>query len=63
MNAPHNVLNSESLADTARRIVIVDESEGSITCEVLGKEECEERGMGSCLGVAGGAILSLSSFI
>lgn len=53
VNAPHNVLNSESLADTARRVA--EESEGTITCEVLGKEECEARGMGAYLGVARGS--------
>lgn len=53
VNAPHNVLNSESLADTAKRIA--DESGGSITCEILGKEECEARGMGAYLGVARGS--------
>ena len=42
VNAPHNVLNSESLADTAKRIA--KESGGSITCEILGKKECEKRG-------------------
>mmetsp|Transcript_9717 Transcript_9717/g.23765 ORF Transcript_9717/g.23765 Transcript_9717/m.23765 type:complete len:642 (+) Transcript_9717:83-2008(+) len=53
VNAPHNVLNSESLADTARRIAA--ESGGSIVCEVLGKDECEARGMGAYLGVARGS--------
>ncbi len=53
VNAPHNVLNSESLAETARRIAL--ESEGSISCEILGKEECEARGMGAYLGVARGS--------
>ncbi|KAL9180724.1 hypothetical protein ACHAXT_011177 [Thalassiosira profunda] len=53
VNAPHNVLNSESLADTAKRIAA--ESGGSITCEILGKEECEARGMGCYLGVARGS--------
>lgn len=53
VNAPHNVLNSESLAETARRIA--GESGGSITCEILGKEECEARGMGAYLGVARGS--------
>eukprot|EP00581_Thalassiosira_minuscula_P017534 CAMPEP_0183714104 /NCGR_PEP_ID=MMETSP0737-20130205/8766_1 /TAXON_ID=385413 /ORGANISM="Thalassiosira miniscula, Strain CCMP1093" /LENGTH=546 /DNA_ID=CAMNT_0025943009 /DNA_START=171 /DNA_END=1808 /DNA_ORIENTATION=+ len=53
VNAPHNVLNSESLADTAKRIA--EESGGSITCEILGKEECEARGMGAYLGVARGS--------
>ena len=53
VNAPHNVLNSESLADTAQRIA--DESDGCLTCTILGKEECEERGMGAYLGVARGS--------
>lgn len=53
VNAPHNVLNSESLAETARRIAV--ESGGSITCTILGKEECEARGMGAYLGVARGS--------
>ena len=50
VNAPHNVLNSESLADTAKRLA--EESGGSLKCTILGKEECEERGMGAYLGVA-----------
>ena len=53
VNSPHNVLNSESLADTARRIA--DQSNGRITCKILGKAECEERGMGAYLGVARGS--------
>ena len=53
VNAPHNVLNSESLAETARRIAL--ESGGSIKCEILEKEECEARGMGAYLGVARGS--------
>lgn len=53
VNSPHNVLNSLSLADTARRIA--EESGGSITCTILGKKECEERGMGAYLGVARGS--------
>mmetsp|Transcript_15629 Transcript_15629/g.33790 ORF Transcript_15629/g.33790 Transcript_15629/m.33790 type:complete len:108 (-) Transcript_15629:95-418(-) len=53
VNAPHNVLNSESLADTARRLA--EESGGSLTCKVLGKEECEERGMIAYLGVTRGS--------
>ena len=53
VNAPHNVLNSESLANTARRIA--DESGGLIKCTILGKEECEARGMGAYLGVARGS--------
>lgn len=53
VNAPHNVLNSESLADVARKIA--EESGGTITCTILGKEECEKRGMGAYLGVARGS--------
>lgn len=53
VNAPHNILNSESLANAARRIA--EESGGTITCTILGKEECEERGMGAYLGVARGS--------
>ena len=53
VNAPHNVLNSESLADTAKRIA--KESGGRIKCKILGKKECEERGMGAYLGVARGS--------
>lgn len=53
VNAPHNVLNSESLANVARKIAA--ESNGTIECTVLGKEECEKRGMGAYLGVARGS--------
>ncbi len=53
VNAPHNVLNSESLANVARQIA--EESGGTIKCTILGKEECEKRGMGAYLGVARGS--------
>jgi leucyl aminopeptidase len=53
VNAPHNVLNSESLAETAVRIA--KESGGTLKCTILGKKECEERGMGAYLGVARGS--------
>jgi len=53
VNAPHNVLNSETLANVARQIA--EESGGTISCKVLGKEECEARGMGAYLGVARGS--------
>lgn len=53
VNAPHNALNSESLANTAKDVA--EESGGTITIKVLGKEECEERGMGAYLGVARGS--------
>lgn len=53
VNAPHNVLNSESLADTAKRIA--KESGGRIKCTILDKKDCEKRGMGAYLGVARGS--------
>jgi leucyl aminopeptidase len=53
VNAPHNILNSESLAETAQRIA--NESNGTITCTILDKHACEERGMGAYLGVARGS--------
>ena len=53
VNAPHNVLNSETLANVARQIA--EESGGTISCKILGKEECEARGMGAYLGVARGS--------
>ena len=53
VNAPHNVLNSLSLADTAKRIA--KESGGRITCKILDKNECEKRGMGAFLGVGRGS--------
>ena len=54
VNAPHNVLNSESLAETAKRIA-ADSKDGTITCTILDKTECEKRGMGAYLGVARGS--------
>jgi leucyl aminopeptidase len=53
VNAPHNVLNSESLAETAQRLA--DDSGGRLTCTILDKAACEERGMGAYLGVARGS--------
>ncbi len=53
VNAPHNILNSESLANVAKRVA--EESGGTITCKILGKKECEKRGMGAYLGVARGS--------
>jgi len=53
VNAPHNALNSESLANTAKQIA--EESGGTLTITILGKEECEKRGMGAYLGVARGS--------
>ena len=54
VNAPHNILNSVSLARTAQRLAL-ESKDGCITCEILGKAECEERGMGAYLGVARGS--------
>jgi len=54
VNSPHNVLNSLSLADTARRIA-AKSKDGCIRCEILDKDACEKRGMGSYLGVARGS--------
>jgi leucyl aminopeptidase len=53
VNAPHNVLNSQSLAETAKRIA--DNSGGLLKCKILDKKECEKRGMGAYLGVARGS--------
>jgi leucyl aminopeptidase len=53
VNAPHNVLNSESLAETAKRIA--ETSDGCLTCKILDKTDCEKRGMGAYLGVARGS--------
>jgi leucyl aminopeptidase len=52
VNAPHNILNSESLADTAKRIA---EEIPTLSCRILNKQDCEERGMGAFLGVARGS--------
>lgn len=53
VNAPHNVLNSESLANVAKQIA--EESGGTLVCKILEKEDCEARGMGAYLGVARGS--------
>jgi len=53
VNAPHNILNSLSLANVAKKIA--SESKGTIECTVLDKAECEKRGMGAYLGVARGS--------
>ena len=54
VNAPHNVLNSVSLAETAQRIAAASR-DGTVTCTILNVEECEKRGMGAYLGVARGS--------
>jgi len=53
VNAPPNILNPKSLADTAQQIA--ESSDGTITCKILGVQECEKRGMGSYLAVGRGA--------
>lgn len=53
VNAPHNVLNSLSLAETAKRIA--KESGGCIQIKIMGKNECEKLGMGAFLAVARGS--------
>lgn len=53
VNAPHNVLNSLSLANAAKKIAA--DSNGMLKCNILGKKECEARGMGAFLGVARGS--------
>jgi len=53
VNAPPNVLNPASMAETARRIA--DMSGGTMQCQVLNVADCEERGMGAYLGVGRGA--------
>jgi leucyl aminopeptidase len=52
VNAPHNVLQSLSLADTARRIAAESDC---LSVQVLGTEECQALGMGAFLGVARGS--------
>ena len=53
VNAPHNVLNSLSLANAAKKIAA--DSNGMLKCTILDKRECEARGMGAYLGVARGS--------
>mmetsp|Transcript_36387 Transcript_36387/g.109228 ORF Transcript_36387/g.109228 Transcript_36387/m.109228 type:complete len:606 (-) Transcript_36387:180-1997(-) len=53
VNAPHNVLNSESLANFARKIAA--DSGDALTCTILDKDQCEERNMGAYLAVARGS--------
>jgi leucyl aminopeptidase len=52
VNAPHNVLNSMSLAETALRLA---KEVPNLSCKILNKQDCEERGMGAYLGVARGS--------
>ena len=52
VNAPHSVLNSLSLMNTALRLA---EESPLLEVKILDKDECEQRGMGSFLGVARGS--------
>ncbi|CAB9525819.1 Probable cytosol aminopeptidase [Seminavis robusta] len=53
VNAPHNVLNSVSLAETAKRLAA--EYPRQLTCHVMNADDCEKLGMGAFLGVARGS--------
>jgi leucyl aminopeptidase len=53
VNAPHNVLNSVSLVDTAQRLNKMYKR--TLRCQILDQEECQRRGMGAYLGVARGS--------
>jgi leucyl aminopeptidase len=53
VNAPHNVLNSLSLAETAQRLA--RKYGPRLSCQVLSAEECEQLNMGAFLGVARGS--------
>lgn len=53
VQAPHNVLNALSLAETAQRLAQTYRS--VLSCEVLSASDCERRGMGAYLGVARGS--------
>ena len=48
VNAPHNVLNSFALAETAQRLA--KQSGGLLHCKILEAKDCEKRGMGAYLG-------------
>lgn len=52
VNAPHNVLNSLSLANEARELAALNPG---LECRILDKNACEQRGMGAFLGVARGS--------
>jgi len=52
VNAPHNVLNSMSLAETAQRLA---ETVPNLSCRILSTQECQERGMGAFLAVGRGS--------
>ena len=53
VNAPHNILNSVSLANLARKLSNESQSR-NLSCRILDKNECERLGMGAYLAVARG---------
>ena len=53
VNAPHNSLNAESLAETAQRLA--SKYRQTLSCRILSVSDCERRGMGAFLGVARGS--------
>jgi len=52
VNAPHNVLNSVSLANEA---IDLAAKSNHLVCKILNKQDCELRGMGAYLAVARGS--------
>jgi leucyl aminopeptidase len=58
VNAPHNTLNSLSMAETARRLAA--EFPRRISCQVLNTDDCERLNMGAFLGVARGSEVRVS---
>ena len=52
VNAPHNILNSLSLADTAQRLAA---ESPRLSCQILNTADCEQLGMGAYLAVARGS--------
>jgi len=52
VNAPHNVLNSVSLADTAQRLAAENPR---LSCQIMDIDDCEKHGMGAYLAVARGS--------
>jgi leucyl aminopeptidase len=54
VNAPHNILNSESLANLAKKLA-QESTSGNLTCSILDKKGCERLGMGAYLAVARGS--------
>jgi hypothetical protein len=53
VNAPHNVLNSLSLAATA--VALARQHRATLRCRILSVDDCARLGMGAFLGVARGS--------